>query len=89
MLRITHGIPLWGKKEAWRLDMPRSQHGEIVGKFDGEEAKRQLFIAWLANHPCPSWEHLRNVLRLGVGGEKGARAADEVEQTYLKSESLM
>ena len=66
--------------------MPRSQHDEIDRRFDGEEAKQQLFTTWLAGHPCPSWEQVRHLLRAGVGGEEGKRAAREVEETYLKSE---
>ena len=71
--------------------MPESQHDEIVRRFDGEEVKQQLFTTWLANHPCPSWEQVRDLLRGdrwkgGVGGEEGERAAHEVEETYLKSE---
>ena len=71
--------------------MPESQHREIASTFDGEEAKQQLFTVWLASHPCPSWKQVRNLLRDdwrggGVGGEKGKRAAREVEETYLKSE---
>ena len=66
--------------------MPVSQHNEIVKAFDGEEAKQQLFTTWLASHPCPSWEHVVELLWYGVGGEEGERAADEVEETYLKSE---
>ena len=66
--------------------MPNSQHDEIVRRFDGEEAKQQLFTMWLASHPCPSWEHVRSLLMSGVGGEEGERAANEVEETYLKSE---
>ena len=68
--------------------MPESQHNEIVGKFDDEEqAKEGLITAWLAGHPCPTWENVRNLLRLGVRGEEGERAADEVFETYIKSES--
>ena len=68
--------------------MPESQHNEIVGKFDDEEqAKEGLITAWLAGHPCPTWEHVRYLLRHWVGGEEGKRAADEVEETYIKSES--
>ena len=68
--------------------MPVSQHNEIMGKFDDEEqAKEGLITAWLAGHPCPSWENVRNLLRYGIGGEEGERAADEVLQTYIKSES--
>ena len=70
--------------------MPESQHDEIVRRFDGEEAKQQLFTTWLASHPCPSWEQVNELLRGwrggGVGGEEGRRAADEVVETYLKSE---
>ena len=53
--------------------------------LDDEEAKQQLFTTWLASHPCPSWEHVKDLL-YGVGGEEGERAAHEVEETYLKSE---
>ena len=74
--------------------MPESQHDEIARRFDGEEAKQQLFTTWLASHPCPSWEQVRDLLRgdekfrvrYGVGGEEGERAAHEVEETHLKSE---
>ena len=65
--------------------MPESQHKEIVKKFSNkEEAKQELITTWLAGHPCPSWEHVRNLLRLGVMG--GRRAAREVEERYIKSE---
>ena len=68
--------------------MPESQHDEIVGKFDNEEqAKEGLITAWLAGHPCPTWENVRNLLRDGVGGEEGNKAADVVETHYIKSES--
>ena len=67
--------------------MPQRQHDEIVGKFDNdEEAKRELITTWLAGHPCPTWEHVRNLLKDRVGGVEGLRAAHEVEETYLKSE---
>ena len=71
--------------------MPESQHDEIVRRFHGEEVKQQFFTSWLANHPCPSWEQVRRLLRGdqfvgGVGGEEGERAAHEVKETYLKSE---
>ena len=65
--------------------MPESQHDEIVRRFDGEEVKQQLFTTWLASHPCPSWEQVRDLLRGGVGSEEGRRAAREVEETYLMS----
>ena len=65
--------------------MPESQHDEIVSKLDGEEAKQQLLTTWLASHPCPSWEDVWRLLD-GVRGPEGERAADEVEETYLKSE---
>ena len=61
--------------------MPYSQHDEIAGRLDGEQAKLKLFTIWLASHPCPTWEHVRDLLR-----RQGRGAADEVEETYLKSE---
>ena len=69
------------------LDMPESLHDEIAAKFDGEQAKRKLFIKWLADHPWPTWDHVERLLREleRVGrGRKGA--AEEVKETYLKSE---
>ena len=86
LLHATRHIPLWRSESSYNhLDMPENQHDEIVSKFDGEEAKQQLFTTWLASHPCPSWGHVRGLLDR-VGGEEGRRAADEVEETYLKSE---
>ena len=68
--------------------MSDSQHREIARRFDGEEVKQQLFTTWLASHPCPSWEQVRDLLRGdwrgGVGGEEGERAAYEVEE-YMPS----
>ena len=67
--------------------MPESQHKEIVKRFSNkEEAKQELFTTWLAGHPYPSWEHVRSLLRHGVRGEVGKRAAQEVEERYIKSE---
>ena len=93
LLHVTRHIPLWRSEDSYyHLHMPKSQHNEIVRRFDGEEAKQQLFTTWLASHPCPSWEQVKRLLRGGewggggVGGVEGWRAADEVEQTYLKSE---
>ena len=65
--------------------MPMSQHDEIVRSY-GRKAKQQLFTTWLTGHPCPSWDKVRGLLRCGVRGEEGRRAAHEVEETYLKSE---
>ena len=93
LLHVTRHIPLWESEGSYDyLHMPESQHDEIVRRFDGEEAKQQLFTTWLASHPCPSWEQVKYLLRGeggffgGVGGEEGKRAALEVEETYLKSE---
>ena len=70
--------------------MPRSQHDEIVGKFDDdEEAKRELITTWLAGHPWPTWKDVMYLLRLGVMGEEGRRAAREVDETYLKSKLVI
>ena len=87
LLYATRHIPLWGSVDSYvGLDMPESQHEEIVRKFHREEVKQQLFTTWLAGHPCPSWGHVEYLLRYRVGGGKGERAADEVKETYLKSE---
>ena len=79
-------ITIWESKYSNYLDIPESQHEEIVAKFDGEEAKLQLFTTWLASHPCPTWDHVKGLLsrleRNGIGREG---AADEVEETYIKS----
>ena len=64
--------------------MPWSQHHEIASKFDGEQAKLELFKEWLAGHPFPTWEAVMDLLRRL--GRAGRRAAEEVEETYLKSE---
>ena len=71
------------------LDMPESLHDEIARKFDGEQAKRELFRTWLAGHPCPTWDHVERLLR-GLEREGRGRegAAEEVKETYLKSELL-
>ena len=70
--------------------MPMSQHDEIVVKFDDdEEAKRELITTWLAGHPCPTWEHVKDLLEDGFGCEEGEREAREVEETYLKSELVI
>ena len=67
--------------------MPRSLHDEIARKFDGEQAKRELFRTWLAGHPCPTWDHVERLLRwLESGGRGREGAAEEVKETYLKSE---
>ena len=87
LLYATRHIPLWGTRGSCTLlEMPECQHEEIVRRFNGEEAKQQLLTMWLAGHPCPSWEHVRDLLKYGVEGEEAERAADEVEETYLKSE---
>ena len=86
LLHATRHIRLWGSEDScFHLLVPESQHEEIVKVFDGEEAKQQLFTTWLASHPCPSWEDVKYLLRDGVRGEEGERAADEVEETYIKS----
>ena len=67
--------------------MPQSQHQEIASKFDGEQAKLEMFKAWLAGHPFPTWENVRFLLRVLEGQGIGrAGAAEEVKETYLKSE---
>ena len=67
--------------------MPRSQHEEIEEKFEGEEAKHKLITTWLAGHPYPTWENVWGLLRRLEGGRRGREgAADEVMETYIKSE---
>ena len=67
--------------------MPRSQHDEIVAKFDEEKAKSEIVSTWLSGHPCPTWEHVLELLRLLEMYGRGRKgAADEVEERYLKSE---
>ena len=93
ILRVTgtHCIPLWGSKDSfYYLDMPESQYNEIAGKLDDEEQKKQLITSWLANHPCPTWEHVTRLLRgrFGIGSE-GEKAAIEVDEKYLKSKLLL
>ncbi|CAI8035611.1 hypothetical protein GBAR_LOCUS19953, partial [Geodia barretti] len=35
ILQVTRHVPLWSREDSYnRLEMPRSQHDEIVGKFD-------------------------------------------------------
>ena len=69
--------------------MPRRLHDEIASKFDGEQAKRELFTAWLAGHPCPTWDHVEGLLReLERKGRERVGAAEEVKETYLKSELM-
>ena len=64
--------------------MPQSQHYKIARRLNGEQAKLELFTTWLTSHPCPTWEHVRDLLRELESDGKGA--ADKVEETYLKSE---
>ena len=67
--------------------MPGSLHNEIARKFDGEQAKRKLFTTWLAGHPCPTWDHVERLLSgLESRGKGREGAAEEVKETYLKSE---
>ncbi|CAI8053791.1 hypothetical protein GBAR_LOCUS29390, partial [Geodia barretti] len=55
ILQVMHHVPLWGRDDSYKsLDMPQSQHDEIVEKFHGEEAKQELITAWLDGHPCPA-----------------------------------
>ena len=69
--------------------MPESLHDEITRKFDGEQAKRELFRTWLAGHPCPTWDHVERLLRMLEREGRGRKgAAEEVKETYIKSELL-
>ena len=67
--------------------MPHILHNKITAKYDGEHAKCELFSTWLASHPCPTWEHVAELLReLESKGKGREGAAEEVFETYLKSE---
>ena len=55
--------------------------------YDGEKAKYELVSAWLAGHPCPSWDNVKLLLgSLERDGRGRKGAADEVEEKYLTSE---
>ena len=88
ILQSTRNIPLWDSDDSYFcLDMLHSSHDEITAKYSGEQAKRELISTWLASHPCPTWEHVAKLLRrLERGGRGRKGAAEEVEETYLKSE---
>jgi hypothetical protein len=79
ILHAARQVPLWSSQDSYvYLKMARNQH---------EETKEKLITAWLAGHPCPNWECVRDLLRgLERQGRGRAGAADEVEETYLKSE---
>ena len=88
ILQSTRNIPLWHRDYSYfSLDMPLSLHAEITAKYNGEQAKRELISKWVASHPCPTWEHVAKLLRqLERFGRGRKGAAEEVEETYLKSE---
>ena len=88
ILQSTRNIPLWNREDSyWCLNMPHSLHNEITAKYNGEQAKRELISTWLTSHPCPTWEHVAELLReLERWGRGRKGAAEEVEETYLKSE---
>ena len=88
LLKVTRDIPLWGSEDSYFcLEMPKSLHDEIARKFGGEQAKRELFMIWLAGHPCPTWDNVERLMRrLETVGRGRKGAAEEVKETYLKSE---
>ena len=88
ILQSTRNIPLWRSVDSYLyLNMPLSLHDEITAKYNGEQAKSELISTWLASHPCPTWEHVAGLLRrLESTGRGSEGAAEEVEETYLKSE---
>ena len=64
ILQVTANIPLWDRRYSYNtLDFPSSQHDEIVSTHDGEAAKREIVTSWLYSYPCPSWEHVVELLR--------------------------
>ena len=55
--------------------------------YDGEKAKYELVSAWLAGHPCPSWDNVMGLLRwLERVGRGREGAAKEVKEKYRTSE---
>ena len=55
--------------------------------YDGEKAKYELVSAWLAGHPCPSWDDVRVLLsRLEEDGRGREGAEDEMKEKYLTCE---
>ena len=88
ILQATRNIPLWKSDDSYTwLHMSRSQHDEISSMYDGEKAKYELVSAWLAGHPCPSWDDVRSLLwRLEYDGRGREGAKDEVKVKYLTSE---
>ena len=87
----TADIPLWSSEDSYEcLNMPKELHKEIVGRLDEKQAKRKLVSAWLAGHPCPSWEHVVDLLKcLEVEGRGRVGAAKEVEEKFLKSKTFI
>ena len=87
ILQVTANIPLWDRDDSYVIfDFPESQHEKIVSTHDGEEAKREIVTSWLHGHPCPSWEHVVQLLRRLESDGRGRKgAAEEVEEKYLKS----
>ena len=68
--------------------MSEEEHVEIVGRFHGEQSKLKLFTAWLAGHPRPTWEHVRDLLRwLERGGRGREGAVQEIEEKYIYNRS--
>ena len=88
ILQVTRNIPLWKSDYSYDyLDMSRSQHEEISRMYDGEKAKYEVVSAWLAGHPCPSWDHVKYLLWWLEDDGRGRKGAeDEVNEKYLTSE---
>ena len=87
ILSVCDGSPMWTSEESSiYLDMPRELHDEIARRYDGENAKKKLILKWLDSHPCPSWEHVVELLRWQEEGRGRVGAAEEAEEKYLKSE---
>ena len=83
----TKDIPLWKKADSYvYLDIPESQHEEIAAKYDGEQAKRELVSTWLVGHPCPSWDHVVELVKKLEWGIGKSGLGDAIEEKYLRSE---
>ena len=88
ILSATYSIPLWTSHDSYYcLGMPHKLHEEIAKRNDGERGKDEVITVWLADHPCPSWENVVDLLRvLEREGRGRVGAAKESEEKYLTSE---
>ena len=87
ILEVVSNVPLWTSSDSSdHLEMPCRQHDAIVEDLKSEQAKDQIVSTWLSGHPCPSWEHIRNLLQwMERLGRTSKGEANKVEEKYIKS----